>query len=534
MPQGQVKHMSKRRRQVLLLTGAILAVFAFFFVESDVLLKLVIYATAVLAVLLLLSGAISLLRKQRIRSGEEYIKEELENTAKKKLEGISGSFKKLAASFESLTQSKEALNVMDMNAVFEGLSSNLCENCTKCSICWQKHFDESYEAACSVLEAARENGAVGMEDVPIHLKKHCIRVEDFIEETNRNMSLAKLKLAWHNRMAESREAVAGQLGEVARIVKEFSNNLCDTGEIIEIQRKKVTRKLGRHDVKVARVMMFERENRGAELHLTAKCREGRCITTKEAAVLLGQALDKKFIPREDSRNVIGKNYADYVFCEDANFKVLTGVARAAKKKGEVSGDNFSFLYPDSFDVVMMLSDGMGTGEEANRDSEMVIELLEEFLEAGFREEIAVRLINSILVLRSEQEMFSTVDLCVINLCAATCEFVKIGAATTFIKRNQYVETIQSTSLPPGMLNKVDYETQCKKLYEGDYVIMVSDGVLDCVEEEDKEAYLTELIAGFSYQNPQELANAILSKALEQHGFEPVDDMTVLVTGIWKK
>lgn len=465
---------------------------------------------------------------------ESYVKEELQNTAKKRLEGMSGSFNRLALSFDQLTVPKSTLDGEDMNLVFEGISSHLCGNCNKCRMCWEKHFNESYAATCDLLEHAREHGVVTMEDLPEQFIRHCIHSEEFIQETNRNLTLAKMKLSWHNRLAESREAVAGQLEEVAKIVKDFSVNLCSAGEIVELQKRKINAKLRNHHVKIQRVMMFERENRGMELHLRARCKDGRCITTKEAAMLIGLALNKKFVPREDSRNVIGKEYADYVFCEDANFKVLTGVARASKVRGELSGDNFSFLYPDSSDVVMMLSDGMGTGEEAYKESEMVIELLEEFLEAGFREEPAVKLINSVLVLKSEHTMFSTVDLCVINLCAGTCEFVKVGAATTFIKRQDWVETISSTTMPAGMLNRVEFERKCKKLYDGDFVIMVSDGVLDCIEEEEKEAFLQRVIMEITQQNPQEIANAILTAALKQHGYEPVDDMTVLVSGIWKK
>lgn len=532
---GLVDKMFREQRYTLPLIGIILAVVVFIWVRPESVINYLMIATVfVILVSILFALKNMLFHKAEENNSDNYIKTELENTAKRRLEGVSLSFNKLALSFEQLTEHKESLDSSDMNVVFEELSSHLCRNCNKCKVCWEKHFGESYEATCEMLELARAQGEIFVEDLPEHFIKHCIRTSELIVETNRNLRMAKMKLSWHNRLAESREAVAGQLEEVSRIVKDFSGNLYNTGDIIELQRSKINSKLRSNHVKVQRVMMFERANRGMELHLRAKCKDGRCITTKEAAMLIGLAIGKKFVPREDSRNVIGREYADYVFCEDANFKVLTGVARASKIKGELSGDNFSFLYPDTSDVVMMLSDGMGTGADASKESELVIELLEEFLEAGFREEPAVKLINSVLVLKSEHAMFSTVDLCVINLCAATCEFVKVGAATTFIKRKDWVETISSTTMPAGMLNRVDFERKSKKLYDGDYVIMVSDGVLDCVQEEDKEAFLQKVIMDIDIQSPQEIANIILSAALKQQGYVPMDDMTVLVTGIWKK
>ena len=86
-----------------------------------------------------------------------------------------------------------------------------------------------------------------------------------------------------------------------------------------------------------------------------------------------------------------------------------------------------------------------------------------------------------------------------------CEFVKIGAASTFIKRNNWVETISSTTLPIGMFKAVDYDSVTKKLYEGDIVIMVTDGVLDCLKEQEKEAYMERLIMDIDSSNPQEIA-----------------------------
>lgn len=464
----------------------------------------------------------------------DYLTEELHNTAKQRLTELSASFVKLAGSFSQFAKEKKQLDDEDFERVFEELSNGFCLNCENCKVCWHERFEQSYQETRQLLEQAFLHGEVNIEEVNTEFIERCIKANDYIREMNRGLSVARLKLAWRNRLDESRVAVAGQFDEVARIVEEFSDKLYDSGKIIDVKKRKIYSMLRTHRIRAKRLLLFERENRGLQLHMRAKCSGGRCITTKEAAILLSILLESRLIPREDSKNVIGKEYADYVFCEDTNFQVLTGVARASKIRGELSGDNFSFLYPESGDLIMMLSDGMGTGRQACEESERVIELLEQFLEAGFREESAVRMINSALVLRPEQSMFSTMDLCVVNLCTGTCEFVKVGAATTFIKRDGMVETVTASTLPVGMLNYVDYEIKCKKLYDGDFVIMVSDGVIDCVDQENKEEYLKQVIEKINSESPQEIANAVLTAALELHGFQPVDDMTVLACGIWKK
>ncbi|HCR40718.1 MAG TPA: stage II sporulation protein E, partial [Lachnospiraceae bacterium] len=186
------------------------------------------------------------------------------------------------------------------------------------------------------------------------------------------------------------------------------------------------------------------------------------------------------------------------------------------------------------EMMVALADGMGTGKEAGDESETVMSLLEQMIEAGFKAEMAIKLINSSLVLKSEKQTFSTIDMSILNLFTGMCEFIKIGAASTFIKRENWVETISSTTLPIGMFGSVDYDTVAKKLYEGDIVIMVTDGVLDSIPEEDKEGYMEKMLMEIKSSNPQEIANRILDSTLQNSNYVPRDDMTIIAAGIWAK
>ena len=183
---------------------------------------------------------------------------------------------------------------------------------------------------------------------------------------------------------------------------------------------------------------------------------------------------------------------------------------------------------------MILSDGMGSGEDAERESESVLQLLEKMLSAGFREETAIRLINSVLALRAEQNTFATLDISRINLYGGTCEFIKIGGAATYLRRGNWLECVEAKTLPIGMLRQVDYDFMVKKLYDGDYIIMMSDGVLDAVPESERAEFLQQIIGEDPGQNPQVIAGRILNASLLLQNFEAKDDMTVLVCGVFRQ
>lgn len=456
----------------------------------------------------------------------------LKKIAKTRMKIFSESFLKLSKTLDTISEKQTMFRQPEINSIFEDISEKLCKNCKKCNKCWENKFQQTYQAACSLFETAEKKGVVNKEDIPAGFLKDCICADEFVAETNRGFELAKLNQIWHSRISESREVIAEQLKEVSSVIQDITGEIYEAVEIARSEEENVAKRLRAYHIIPKEITIFERGDKRKEVYLSAACRGARCITAKEAATIISDALGVKVRVSETSKLVISKDYENFVFVEDTKFKVLNGVARAMKES--VSGDNFSILNLENGEYMIAISDGMGTGKEASDESEMVMSLLEQMIESGFKAETAIKLINSSLVLKSDKQIFSTIDMGMINLFTGMCEFIKIGAAATFIKRDNWVETISSTTLPIGMFGNVDYDTVTKKLYEGDIIIMVTDGVLDSLPAENKEKAMEQLIMEIKSKNPQEIANRILDKTLSQSKFEPVDDMTVITAGIWLK
>lgn len=242
--------------------------------------------------------------------------------------------------------------------------------------------------------------------------------------------------------------------------------------------------------------------------------------------------EKKLTAVTEGRNLLKAEYTTILFREEVKYQVLYGAAAVTKEKETVSGDNYVCSSHDG-KFVMCLSDGMGSGLDANRESETVVDLMEQLVNTGFSKEAAARLINSALVLQRCDGMFSTVDLCTVDLYTGVCEFLKAGAAATFIRRNDWVETITSTSMAAGLVQQTDFDIASKKLYDGEYLIMVTDGVLDALPKDRGEETMKEILLQIHAAAPRELGRMILERVMSFCDYQAKDDMTVLVAGMWR-
>lgn len=343
---------------------------------------------------------------------------------------------------------------------------------------------------------------------------------------------SKTDLLWNTRLEENRAAVAVQLNEMAQIMTDTVEHAWDTrtDESLESHLKKRLRSMG---LSVHGVLVYQQENRRQEVYLTVNTRRRRCVSVKDVAAALSKLLKKSMMPARDSRAFVGSERITLQFVERTNFEVIYGIEKAVKGEERISGDNFSLYHCREGQFIAALSDGMGSGITAYKESEQVIDLLEQFLEAGFTKETAVRMINSALIVRSDAQVFSTIDISSLDLYTGICEFLKVGASTTFIRRENWVETISSTSLPAGVFHKLDPDSSSKKLYDGDMVIMVTDGVMDALPAERQEAMMKDIIMEHDTENPRELASYILGRVQQYQNKKPSDDMTVLAVSLVK-
>lgn len=212
------------------------------------------------------------------------------------------------------------------------------------------------------------------------------------------------------------------------------------------------------------------------------------------------------------------------------YSVQKGISTYAKAEG-ISGDSYLCTEFQPGQYMIVLSDGMGKGKKAAEESALTVNTLHYLMKAGFDAELALKIINSILLVKSTEEIFSTVDLAMVNLYTGRMRLFKIGGAATFIKRGNEVEMIKVSALPIGIIDQIPIESIEVSLRKGDQIILVSDGITEADRGESGLSWLKEAIAAIKSTDPQTAADLIINKAVERCGIRERDDMTVIVTTI---
>lgn len=345
---------------------------------------------------------------------------------------------------------------------------------------------------------------------------------------------------WQRKLQENQELLAEHLKETAHIMAEVAKETCLYRPMGERRFRQMSRILRESGISLKNFFEMEHKDGHTEISLTMKYMgdkymklgESEQISVDDVADFISVAMNVRLCAAKNSPMYLTRNYNTYYFQEEPAYHLLTGVAKAVKETEKISGDNYSFYEVDTGKMMILLSDGMGSGEKACEDSRRVIEIMESFLTAGFRMESAIQMINGALSAAGSEQNMSTLDLCDINLYTGECEFVKVGAACTYIKRGNLVDRLSAQNLPLGVFGQMEVESISRTLQNGDYIIMLSDGITDALSQGIGEEVLPEIIGRMEYASPGEIANQILAYCIKQSNGQIRDDMTVLVTGIW--
>jgi len=353
-------------------------------------------------------------------------------------------------------------------------------------------------------------------------------------DTDDRKEYTREQMLKERRCREAQQALQENLKEMSQILQKVAEETVVHINLPDRVKRKAARLLLREKIIIKDMYYIEEDASGRYLlAVTMHSEKAGGYTVKDVADMLSVVLNMRLNVSVRSYYLVDGNERTFFFVEDPPFLVLTGYARATREQEKVSGDNYSILEMDCGKLVVLLSDGMGSGERAGRESRMIIERMETLLEAGHSEAAAINIVNNTLLAAGDPVNMSTLDVCSLDLYTGKCEFRKLGGAASFIKSNVFVEPIMMNRLPLGIYFRNGDEMVSRELMDNDYLIMVTDGVLDAFSSGNYEEMLCQYLRDLRDCSPSEAAQRILQFALKCSGGRVKDDMTVLVLEIFQ-
>ena len=463
-------------------------------------------------------------------SADDYMDKIKEETTRR-LDSFASAFEKLADTFSGLSKPKTGLNKHDISLLVDDVATRACSACPQQEWCWEDDLYNTHQQIYSMLNACSQRGTATVEDMHKKFRTDCKQPETLAGELNAVYNVYRNDLLWHNRISETRELISQQLHGVSGIVKCLSDEIDMSLRFHEGLEEEMILALLRQKVEVSSVIVLEDNAGKYKVSISHKACMRKKSCAKEMLPVLNSVLKRKMRIEGADCDIRG-GMCRIRFMEDQKLRLTSGVAHRAKKATKGSGDSYSAIELRNGSYLLALSDGMGSGERAGRESAATVGLLEDFIESGFDKELAVRMINTVLVLKSNEESFSTLDICAVDLYTGQAEFIKIGAAEAYVIRNGQVAIIRSSSLPIGMLNDVDLEVTTRQLQHDDIIVMATDGVTTAGED---EYWVKDALKDCRYSNPQDVADYLLSEAAKRSDSGTLkDDMTVLAARVWEK
>lgn len=381
--------------------------------------------------------------------------------------------------------------------------------------------------------ANHNNYIVGFEEKNKKVEEEVSKITKVI---NYSYRISKMNFIWKKKMDESKKNVSNQLEGVSEAISNLANEISKNPDEFEDKKQEILTLLEQKEIKIKDISIKKQKSGRFIVDIytdTCDNLDGTSCDIKKIGKILNKVFNDKFIIQDQQCGLReNKQKCKFTYIMQDKLNIQIGVAKTTKADSPVSGDSNLQTKLDDGKYLLALSDGMGSGPEARKSSKIAIKMLERLLEAGFDKDISIKLINSTLIANLEDDMYATLDIAILDLFKGNLEFIKNGACPTFVKRNKEIQILKSLSLPTGIVENADLTVYDYDLQPGDILVMCTDGIIESnTEYVNKELWVKYLLEDIQTNDAQQIADLILSEAIDNNYGKQKDDMTVIVAKV---
>lgn len=406
-------------------------------------------------------------------------------------------------------------NLEDDSVIFDQAANRVCASCPLRERCWQTGYTDTYNCLNDALPQLLEAGQAEAAHFPQRFRDRCAKFPAFLRAVNEELSAHRARQQYQSRLGENRRAVCRQYGDVAQVLEETAQAMAAPCVTDNARTRRLNQFLASRGLNCQGLVFSGEEDR---LQLQVEGRRAGELAGDTGRNALESLLELTLAPAEVVPSPRGQRIT---YRQAEPLTAIAGVAGRKKAGQEVSGDAGGWFKDEKGTLFVILCDGMGSGSQARQESELALRLLEKFLRAGVRPELALKTLNEALALRGEETGgFSTIDLLSLDLHSGRGTLYKLGAAPSYLRRGGVVTRLTGSALPAGLTigGAREPDRSTFQMGPGDSLILLTDGVI--AQGDD---WVRDALASFDGSSPKALAEELV-----RHGEEDEDDQTALV------
>ena len=397
----------------------------------------------------------------------------------------------------------------------EMAADRCCSSCPNSMKCWGKCYD-MFSAEFSRLTAQLRMGfELSENSLSAECSEICVDprgvVKAVTEEYGRYVSAASDE----RRIRELRRIYVDQLAGVRDILRDMGDLRSDIKSANRAgnAERRAEKILSENGVELPQAfVLFDKRGR---LRLEAYGTTEPRVEAEYLGTLLSRALGRELATPELSGS---RGRYRITAGEKTVLSAKVGAFQIPRGQNRVCGDCYESFTDASGMLYVILSDGMGSGSRAYVDSAMACSVLSKLIKSGISLKVALETVNTVLMVKSADESYATLDICCVDLNSGECAVYKAGASTTYIKSADKLIRAVLPSQPAGSGGRLTVPAQRFTVSSGDVILMRTDGAAP------DEKWLSRELSRRA--DPNELSERI-ARAARGGEFARDDDISVI-------
>ena len=440
---------------------------------------------------------------------------------KERLNAMSEVFENLAHITTPVTEETIEETKTVIKKYLQDYKKNECISCKTKASCLT---DELEMVAEHIAKRLEENKPVTKEMLPVD----CDLSQELIENIMDIYSNIKLMRIVKQKENESNKKLAEEYKAISSLIKNIARDNNKPVKVDTPEQKRI-----REELKYMGYIVYEDsyENTESSKHyefitdILVDIDKAKREIQKIVSDIMGANMSIKLV-----LNSSKTEKSRIKLIPSSKYAVKAVVKQVRKADSMVSGDSYIVTELKDNSKIIAISDGMGSGAKSKEVSETVISMIEKMGVSGFNKAEILDIINKLVKLKESGETSATLDMCAINERDNILEFIKLGAAPSYIIESGQVVEIKQDNMPMGLVSSIKYTAIEKPVNKGDFIVLLSDGAITDVNKSSLQEILNSLKEE-SEITEKNLMDRIMARVVGSQNKIVLDDVTVVVCKI---